>query len=219
MNVWEGIVGFVTQSIEVIAVSFGVSEAISIMLFTVFLRVILSPISTLAMIHMVRNKAAMHMLKPQISQLNEKHKDDPKTLAINTMQLYKDNDITLFNKNSLLNILTQGVSGFAVFQAIQGLLFKSKFMWIVSLAKPDVLLAVLVGVMTYVSMTLMPASAEQANHLMFIIPAVLSVLVLVSFPSALGLSMAVSSAFSILQSVGVSLYFRFSNKAEFSQSP
>jgi len=208
MGIWESFIGFIIQAIEMVTLTIGVNEAIAIMLVTVLLRLLLVPISTLAMITMARNKKAISALKPQIEALNKSYKENPTELAKRTMQLYQKHNIKLFDKTNMMNMFSQGITGFGMFQAIQGLALNSKILWIASIAKPDVLLALIVGVITYASMVLMPGSAEQVNQLMFIIPAAISVLVLISFPSALGLYMAISALINLVQSLGVSQYLR-----------
>jgi len=123
------------------------------------------------------------------------------------MALYKKYNIKVLDKNGLVNIASQGVFGFGMFQALQQIVFNSKFAWIANIAKPDIALALLVGAITYFSMIMMPGSAEQASTLLFVIPAVLCIITLVNFPSAIGLYWATSSVTSLLQSLLLNKYF------------
>ena len=86
--------------------------------------------------------------------------------------------------------------------------FSSKFVWIANIAKPDILLALLVGAITYFSMIMMPSSAEQTSTLLFIIPAIISIIALVNFPSAIGLYWATSNTVALLQSTAINNYFK-----------
>nr|MDC2855312.1 YidC/Oxa1 family membrane protein insertase [Ningiella sp. W23] len=103
---------------------------------------------------------------------------------------------------------SQGVFGLGTFQALQQIVFTSKFAWISSIAKPDIALSLLVGVITYLSMMMMPGSAEQTSTLLFLIPAIICIVTLVNFPSAIGLYWATSSSTSLLQSLLVNKYFK-----------
>jgi len=208
INMWEFFTSLLSVSIEQASLVLGVNEAIAIILFTLLIRVLLLPVSVSALIRATQSKAKMLALKPTAEKLAVQYKDNPSELAKKTMALYKAHNITFIDKVSFANIFSQGVFGLGMFQAIKGMLFKTKFMWIETLGKPDVMLALIVGALTYVSMILMPGSAEQVNQLLFILPAVLSVLVLISFPSAIALYMAVSAVVSALQSVFVSMYMQ-----------
>jgi YidC/Oxa1 family membrane protein insertase len=205
---WESFTSLLSVSIEQTSLVLGVNEAIAIILFTLLIRLLLLPISVSALVRTTHNKAKIHALKPATEKLTTQYKDNPTELAKKTMALYKKNNITFIDKISFANIFSQGVLGLGMFQTIKSMLFNSKFLWIETLGKPDVILAVIVGVLTYVSMILMPGSAEQVNQLIFLVPAVLSVLILISFPSAIGLYMAVSSIVSALQSVFISMYLQ-----------
>ncbi len=57
-------------------------------------------------------------------------------------------------------------------------------------------------------MLMMPSSAEQANQLMFLIPALVSAIVLISMPSALGLYWATSNIASVIQSIMVKQFIK-----------
>lgn len=207
MEIWAIFTGIIAQSIELLSSQFGVSQAIAIILFTLLGRFLLMPINTLAMIKMYRNKKAISAIKPQLESLKVTYKGQPGEIGKRTMALYKKHNIQFLNKTSIANIATQGIFGFGMFQTLQQLVLNSKFAWIASIAKPDILLAILVGALTYFSMLMMPGSTEQANALLFVIPALISVAVLISFPSAIGLYWATSNSISCIQSFFIKKYF------------
>ena len=86
--------------------------------------------------------------------------------------------------------------------------YSSKFSWIANIAKPDIALAFFVGAITYFSMIMMPGSAEQTSTLLFIIPAIICIVTLINFPSAIGLYWATSSVTSLLQSLVLNKYYK-----------
>jgi YidC/Oxa1 family membrane protein insertase len=124
------------------------------------------------------------------------------------MALYKKHNIKFIDKKSVINMASQGVFGLGTFQALQQIVFNSKFAWIASIAKPDIALSLLVGAITYLSMMMMPGSAEQTSTLLFLVPAIICVVTLVNFPSVIGLYWATSSSTSLLQSLLVNKYFK-----------
>jgi len=206
MDIWNLFTNFIVHSIDFFTHEVGISEALAIIVFTLIGRLVLMPINLIAMANMYRNKKAISAIKPELDKIKVVHKDKPNELAKATMALYKQHNIKLLDKNSAMNIASQGVFGFGMFQALQQIVFNSKFAWIANIAKPDVALALLVGVITYFSMIMMPGSAEQTSTLLFLIPAIICIITLINFPSAIGLYWATSSVTSLLQSLVLNKY-------------
>ncbi|MGP4932180.1 YidC/Oxa1 family membrane protein insertase [Pseudoalteromonas nigrifaciens] len=207
MDIWNFFISFIVQSIQFFTYEIGVGEALAIILFTLIGRLILMPINLLAMANMYRNKKAISAIKPELDKIKAINKDKPSEIAKSTMALYKKHHIKILDKNSAINIASQSIFGFGMFQAVQQIVFNSKFAWIANIAKPDIALALLVGAITYLSMIMMPGSAEQTNTLLFVIPAIICIITLINFPSAIGLYWATSSVTSLLQSLVLNKYF------------
>lgn len=208
MEIWSLFTNAIVQSIEFFTSEVGVGEAMAIILFTLLGRLVLMPINLTAMVNTYKNKKAISAIKPELDKLKIVHKDNPSEIAKYTMELYKKHNIKFLDKNSVANIASQGIFGFGMIQALQQIVFNSKFAWIANIAKPDVFLALLVGVITYFSMIMMPGSAEQTSTLLFVIPAIICIVTLINFPSALGLYWATSSVTSLLQSLVLNKYLK-----------
>jgi YidC/Oxa1 family membrane protein insertase len=208
MEIWNLFTDFIVQSITFFTQEVGVSQAAAIIFFTVIGRLVLMPINVLAMAKTLSNKKAIAALKPELDSIKSNYKDQPSEIAKLTMALYKKHNIKFIDKKSVINMASQGVFGLGTFQALQQIVFTSKFAWITSIAKPDIALSLLVGAITYLSMMMMPGSAEQTSTLLFLIPAIICVVTLVNFPSAIGLYWATSSSTSLLQSLLVNKYFK-----------
>lgn len=203
MEIWNIWIIAITNSISFISMNLGISEAFAIIIFTLIARIMLMPISLKSAYLMHKNKVALTKLKPEIEQLKDTYSDNPGEIAKRTMAIYKKNGIKFLDKTTVFNIGTQGVLGLGIFQALKSMVFSSKFMWIADIAKPDVILAFIVGVLTFISMQLMPGAVEQQNTLIFFIPAIISMFVLVSFPSALGLFWATSNIVTLMQTLAL----------------
>lgn len=199
MEFWTFWTEFLANSINYISVQFGLNEAISIILLTLFLRIILFPLSYSTAYNGYKNKTTMLKLKPELDHIKEKYKNNPSEIMQKTMSLYKKHKITLFPKSTIYNLVLQGAFGIGAFQAIRNMTLSSKFLWIANIAKPDILLAILVGILTFLSMSLMPGSAEQNMTLIFMVASIISVVVLISFPSGVGLYWATSNLVAISQ--------------------
>lgn len=193
----EAILGF-------LAVHFGFSEAVAIIVLTLIARVAMMPVSLAAAYKMQKNKEAIERIKPALEELRKTFKDNPSELATRTMALYRKNGITFMDKMSMLNIGSQGVFGLGVFQVLNRMVFSSKFLWISNLARPDFLLTALVGALMLLSLVLMPgATADTSMLLMLAIPVLISVVAVAALPSALGIYWATSNAVTVVQTLAL----------------
>jgi YidC/Oxa1 family membrane protein insertase len=91
------VVGVAHSAIEALAhllvpVAGGVAAAVAIVVFTLLLRLLISPL-TYVQVRGERRRAA---LAPQIGKLREKHGDDPMTFATETLALQRANGISPF---------------------------------------------------------------------------------------------------------------------------
>ena len=207
MELWANFTDLLVQAIGFLTTEVGVSQGVAIILLTLLVRLLLSPISCSAMFNSYKNRKAMATIKPELDKLKSVYKDKPDEMAKQTMTLYRKHDITFISKTLVANVSSQAIFGFGMYQVLQKVIFNGKFAWIANIAKPDIALAMLVGALTYVSMLMMPGSAEQASAMFLLIPVMVSVAVLITAPSALGLYWATSSAFTALQSVVMQKYF------------
>ncbi len=74
---------------------------VAVIILTIFVRIVLFPISKNA----IKSQIKMKEIAPQMKELQEKYKDDRQKLAIETMQLYRDNNVKPFA--SILMIFIQ----------------------------------------------------------------------------------------------------------------
>ena len=201
MEIWSFWITFIANSIDYVSTYFGVSQAIAIILFTLLARLVLMPISLKSSYEMHKNKQALEKVRPEIEQLKQRYKNNPAEIRKRTLALYKQHKIKFLDRSSILNIVSQGSLGLGVFQTLKNATLSSKFIWITNITKPDLILAFIVGALTFMSMLMMPSIAEQQSVLLFLIPAVISTIVLLSFPSALGLYWAASNVAAITQTL------------------
>ena len=201
MELWELWLTFITNGIDFLSAYLGVSEALAIIVFTLLSRMLLMPLSLKSSYLMYKNRLAVEKIRPEVERLREIYSDNPGELAKRTMAIYKKNGIRFIDRTSIMNIGSQGILGISMFQALRNMAFSSKFIWIADIAKPDVILAFMVGVLTFASMLIMPGTVEQQNFLMLFILTGVVMFVLASFPSALGLYWATSNAVTIVQTL------------------
>ena len=202
MEIWTVFMHSIELMIGFLSAHFGLSEAMSIITFTMLVRMALMPISLSSAYKMQKNKEAINKIKPDIEELKTKFKDNPSELATRTMGLYKKHGITFIDRISLLNMGSQAVFGLGVFQTLKKMIFNSKFLWIANLAKPDLLLTAAVGVLMVIGMTMMPGTSFETSQMVILfIPVIISMIAVAALPSALGLYWATSNVFTIIQTL------------------
>jgi YidC/Oxa1 family membrane protein insertase len=181
----------------------GLSEAAAIICVTLIARLILMPVSLTAAYRGEINKQKLHALKPLLDQLKTQFKDDPRALMSATMRLHREHGIRFFDRLMLANIGSQSVFGIGLFQALSKASFASKFLWIESLAKPDFLLTVAIGVLMYFGMVLMPPSGADVPAMMIVIPVLIAVITVALMPSSIGLYWATSNLATLGQTLAL----------------
>ncbi|NTW85226.1 MAG: membrane protein insertase YidC [Holophagaceae bacterium] len=204
MEIWSMWTQFLQASLGFLSAHFGLSEPVSIITLTVVARMALMPLSVAAVYRSQKSKEAMERLKPQLETLRETYKDDPSELAARTMALQRANGISFFGKVSVLNMGTQGIFGLGVFQGLKQTVFSSRFLWITTLAKPDVALTLLIGALMLLTPALMPgATANTSMLVMLAIPVLVSLFFIASLPSTIGLYWATSNALTLVQTLAL----------------
>lgn len=139
-------------------------------------------------------------LKPKLARLNERHAGDPAAKAKATQALYREHGVSGGLGSSLLVALVQAPLGAGIYAAIrQGVAGAGSFLWIPKLARPDVMLALVVGLLSFAALLLNPAMSEQARTLLHWLPVVVSFLVVWHLAAGLGLYWAGSSGVNLLQ--------------------
>jgi YidC/Oxa1 family membrane protein insertase len=204
MEIWHIWTGLLANALTLASSHFGVSEAVAIIALTLLARTSLLPISLIASFRMELNKQKMLRIKPDLDRLKETLKDNPSELASATMRLYKERGVTFFDRLSLLNMGTQGVFGIGIFQVLRQAGFNSKFLWIASIAKPDVILTVVIGALMLLAMGMNPgATANSSMMVMLAVSVALMMITAASMPSAVGIYWATSSVFTLFQSLAL----------------
>lgn len=204
MELWTLWTHTLDAALALLAANFGLSEALTIILLTLMVRLSLLPVSLTSAYRMQRNKEAMERIKPQLEALRQTLQDRPRELAAQTLALYRQHGIVFMDKLSLLNLVSQSIFGIGLFQSLSRTAFQSKFLWIASLAKPDLWLTVLVTVLMLLGMALMPGATHDTSMLLMLaLPVLLSVIAVAALPSALGIYWATSNAVTLLQTLAL----------------
>ncbi len=195
---------------------------IAIIVLTIVIRIILYPLSVKAL----ASQKVLQKLQPQLQELQKKHKNDKEKQAKETLELYRRENINPFS--GLLLALIQFPILIALYRVFwNGLKPKelsylysfvpnpvhinAVFLGLVDLSKPHIVFAVLAGILQFFqTKMLLPKMAPKVQaqgpdmammmqkQMVYVFP-VITIVILLGLPSALGLYWIVSGIFSIVQ--------------------
>lgn len=209
MELWSMWMQGLNALYTLFSIQFGLPEAVSVVALTLVLRLICLPLSLTAAYQAQQNKQRMDLLKPKLDALRARLKDDPQQLAAQTMALYREQGISFLGKWGLLNMLAQSSVGIGIYRTVMSLSLSSRFLWISNLAKPDVLLTVIVTILMVVAMMLMPGATQNSmSAWIILIPVGISLIFLISMPASVGLYWATTNVVTLLQSIALKTMVR-----------
>jgi len=198
---------------------------IAIIILTLIIKVVLYPTSVKA----VKSQRGLQKLQPRLLELQKKYKDDKEKQAKEIFDLYKREKINPFSGLflaliqipiliALYQVFWNGLKVSELAKVLYSFVLNPgqinpMFLHLIDLSKPNMWLAVLAGlVQFYQTKMLLPQMAAVSNgkdkapdfsqvmqkQMLYIFP-VMTVVILISLPSALGLYWIISGVFSIVQ--------------------
>lgn len=141
----------------------------------------------------------MALLQPRLQQIKEEFGHDPRAYTQRLQKLYAEHGLPLADGRSLFGLLAQAPILLGLYQVFRDSANVGRFLWIKDLAKPDLGVALLVGVTAAILMAANPDLPQQIQLLMIAVPAIIAVLTALKVSSALAVYFAVSNTFSALQ--------------------
>jgi len=194
---------------------------LAIIILTIVIRFILYPLAMRA----INSQKALQKLQPKIQEIQKKYKDDKEKQAKEMLEIYKTEKINPFSGFFLALVqLPILIALYTVFwhglnpkELINLYSFvpnpvhvNSLFLGLIDLSKPNIIFAVLAGIFQYFqTKMLMPKTTPSGNkasdfsnmmqkQMTYFFP-VMTIIILLNLPSALGLYWTISGVFSIIQ--------------------
>lgn len=192
---------------------------VAIILLTLAIRVIFLPLFYKGAV----NQSLMQKLQPEIKKIQHNHKDDKEKQAQAMMALYKEHNVSPFS--GILMILIQLPIMIGLYQVfLKGIspdtlvnlyssvtdpgIINSTFLHLIDLQKPSILMVILAAAAQYAQGKLsLPkiekgqelSAAEQMGQQMIYVGPIMTVAILATMPSAIGLYWLITSVFTVLQ--------------------
>ncbi|MBI5869843.1 MAG: membrane protein insertase YidC [Actinobacteria bacterium] len=144
----------------------GVSWAVSIILLTILVRIVLIPLT----VKQYTSMRAMQKLQPQMKELQAKYKDDKQKLNEEMMKFYRENKVNPFG--SCLPLLLQ----MPIFMALYFMLTThssdfagSSFLWIEDITQSSQLLVLFYMATQLVSSLLLSTAVDKSQRILMIV--------------------------------------------------
>lgn len=197
----------------------GAGLGITIIIFTVLIKLALYPLSAKA----IRSQKSLAKISPKVKEIQEKHKNDKEKQAKELMEFYSREKINPFS--GCFPVLLQLPILIALFRIFQssfapekmGFLYNfvsnpgpisTNFLGLVDLARPSAVLAILAGVSLFFQVKISAPKIKSKNandfqaimqkQMQFVLP-FFTIIILLNLPSALGLYWLTSTIFAIGQ--------------------
>jgi len=167
------------------------SDGLAIIALTILLKVVTYPLT----VKQARATEEMKLLQPKVKEIQEKYRSQPEEMQKRMMELYREHKVNPLG--GCWPTLIQLPIIWALFTALRSYPFEQRFLWMPNLGKPDVILAVLAGVATYLQSAMM--STDPSQKMMNLIMPAFIIWISLSFPAGVTLYWVVTTLLAAVQ--------------------
>jgi len=172
----------------------GQNYGLAIIWLTIAVNVALYPLT----LSSIQQMAAMQKIQPRMQELQQKHKEDPKKLQQEMMDLYKSEGVNPLG--GCLPVLLKIPFFLALFFSLQSKEFiamvgqTASFLWIADISRfdPTYIMAGLIGITTWLSQKSMPTAPGQSQAMLWMMP-IFIIFISARFPAGVQLYWVVSN--------------------------
>lgn len=193
---WQSFIDVLAAAIQSLYEYTG-NYGIAIILLTIVIRLLLSPLT----ITQMRSMRRMQAIQPEMQKLQKKYKDDKEALNREMMELWQKHNVN--PTAGCLPMLLQMPILLGFFRALTQMDFgaEAAFLWIPHLANPDPwILPVLAGLSTFwQTRVTTPASGDPTQKTMLYVMPVLFIWISRTFPAGVALYWVVQNLFGVAQ--------------------
>jgi len=200
MFVWHSLVSFLVALLWALAQLYGGNLGLAIVTLSLIVRLSLVPVTVRIARHAHAQQEIFLALRDDIAKLKARHRASPERLASELSKLYQKHGVRPVSTVSVTGGFLQFITGAALYSAIKrGVGAGGRFLWIADLARPDVILAVATGVLTFVASLVGPHLPEHSRLAVAVLPAIMTAVLAWHLASGLVLYWASSTAVGGLQ--------------------
>lgn len=191
LNLLHGLLEFLSSQV-------GLGEGLAIVVLTFAVRTAILPISWSSAYHNCVRQKRMARLQPELRRLKEQFGDQPAVYAEQLMALYRKNGMSVTDGRALLGSLAQLPVLLGLYQTLRAGV-SGRFLWTKDLSRPDLCLALLVGLTTVLLMSVNPDMPEHMRLMLVVLPSILAVVLALKVASAMSLYWTTSNCYSAVQ--------------------
>ncbi len=200
MVVWDQLVELFRVAIVAYAQACGGNLGVGIVAVTFLARMAMLPLTLRLARLSAAHQEAMRRLKPELDRIRARFKNRPERLARETRRVLEREGVSPVPLKGCLGTLVQMPVLVAMFTAVRRCLAAAgRFLWIRNLARPDLILTLVVTALTSATVALGAQSTEQSKALMIAVLTIITFVVLLKMAAGIGLYWGVSSFVSLLQ--------------------
>jgi YidC/Oxa1 family membrane protein insertase len=201
VHIWDSFVGYLVAALFALAQVYGGSLGLAIITLSLSVRIALLPFTLQLARHAQASQRKLHALQPRIDAIRAKYGSDRQRLNAELFRLFRRHGYNPISGRTFFGGLAQLPIGIGLYTAIsRGIGDGGRFLWILNLARPDVILALLTGALTYLASVLSPEMPQQVRIVVTLVPALMTVYFVWNLASGVGLYWATSSTVGVLQS-------------------
>jgi YidC/Oxa1 family membrane protein insertase len=203
MELWAAFVELLRLGIFGLSQLYGGSLGWAIVTVGLVARVLLLPLTVPLALRARAHARRVAELRPQLEAVRTKWKDNPRRLLTETAGVYERSGIEPVDSSVLKGSLIQAPFFLGLYQSIRAVLGTSNgqgFLWLSSLTRPSVGIALITACLAALGATATTPSAQVGPWLVVVV-AFVTLIVVANVSAGFGLYIAASSFAGLLQSV------------------
>jgi len=193
-------VDFFTSAIVICSQAFNGQLGLAIVAITLGVKLVLFPLTLRIARLTAKHQEQMRLLKPQLDDIQRRHKHDAKRLMEETRRVYKEAGVAPVPLHGCLGALLQTPILLSMFYAVhQCATAGGRWLWIRNIAQPDLPLAIIVAGLTLFTMAVGLKPEGTGKTLMLVLPVIVTFVALIRLSAGVGLYWGASSMVSLIQ--------------------
>lgn len=201
MELWTLWLALLQDALTWLGSRIALGAGLSIVVLTLALRGLMLPLAWASAYRGAIRQRKLRLLRPELAELKARHGADPAAYLERVRALYAAHGVRFLDARALLAAIVQLPVFLGLYQVLRQGIGGARFLWVQSLAKPDLSLALLTGLTTAVLMLATPDLPPSTRLVLILVPSLLATLAALKFSSALAVYWTVSNCCSVTQAV------------------
>jgi YidC/Oxa1 family membrane protein insertase len=200
MNVWASYLAALRGALFIFSHLCGGSLGFGIIALSVTVRLALLPFTLRAARRSAALRERMKQLEPALAALKQEHATDPRRLREAMFEHYREAGVNPARDSGIATVLVQLPIGIGLYSVVRaGSAAAAPFLWIASLARPDVMLAGVVGGIAIAAGLTAPTTGTGHSSLLSFAMGAITFVTVLHLSAGVALYWASNSGVSLLQ--------------------